>query len=304
MEKITLTPTGPEYAEFEATLAAIPQLTLDPLTTPIAELRAALIELRRSADVDMAKSVICRPVDVEGLSGLVFQPAVVRHGAPILYFHGGAFTQGAPETQKVCCSWIAELTGRTVVSSRYRLTPENPFPAQKEDAVAALAALVAGRVPAVGKPAHVILAGESAGAAVALWAEQGAPADLRARVSHVFPIYGAFGVRDSGSIRTFGPVHATLTPERIRRMYDELGPQGDAGAVINSAPSSGPQISLLIATEDPLADDSTLLIDRLASSGRITRAVFAERMPHGFIHCAGRSAFARNVIARYLSEIA
>lgn len=303
MENIVLTPTKAELTEFESVLAGIPQLTQDPLSTPITVLREALIELRRASDVDMAKSVTCEPVEVEGLSGLIFTPVTVRHPSPILFFHGGAFTQGAPETQKVATSWIAELTGRNVVSARYRLTPENPFPAQQEDAVAALTALAEGRVPQIGTPERIILAGESAGAAVAFWAEQDAPPEVRALVSHIYGIYGAYGVRDSDSIRVFGPPHAGLTPARINRMYDELGSLGDAGAVINSAPAHGPAISLLIAADDPLADDTRQLAERLKCSGRLARVVTAEAMPHGFIHCCRPSGFVHDVMASYLSEI-
>ena len=58
--------------------------------------------------------------------------------APVVYFHGGGFIVGSPETHRVVTAWIAAETGARVVSIRYRLAPEHVFPAQAEDAVAAL----------------------------------------------------------------------------------------------------------------------------------------------------------------------
>lgn len=59
--------------------------------------------------------------------------------APVLlYFHGGGFTVGSPETHEVLCKHLAHLARCTVVSLDYRLAPEHTFPTAHNDAFDAL----------------------------------------------------------------------------------------------------------------------------------------------------------------------
>ena len=77
----------------------------------------------------------------------------------IVYLHGGAYCVGSPATHRAIAGHLA-LRGRArVFTVDYRLAPEHPFPAAVDDAVAAYTALVAGGQD----PAHLVLAGDSAG---------------------------------------------------------------------------------------------------------------------------------------------
>ncbi len=63
--------------------------------------------------------------------------------APVLlYFHGGGFTVGSPETHEVLCKHLAHLAHCIVVSLDYRLAPEHTFPTAHNDAFDALQWLV------------------------------------------------------------------------------------------------------------------------------------------------------------------
>jgi acetyl esterase len=56
----------------------------------------------------------------------------------LLYFHGGGFTVGSPETHASLCRHLAHLAGCAVVSPDYRLGPEYKFPTAHNDAEDAL----------------------------------------------------------------------------------------------------------------------------------------------------------------------
>jgi acetyl esterase len=56
----------------------------------------------------------------------------------LLYFHGGGFTVGSPETHEVLCKHLAHLSHCAVLSLDYRLAPEHTFPTAHNDAVDAL----------------------------------------------------------------------------------------------------------------------------------------------------------------------
>ena len=84
---------------------------------------------------DVAISAL--PADGPCPGGLAFVPEAAS-GTPVIYFHGGGFVVGSPETHRVNTAWIAHLTRAPVFSIRYRLAPEHPLPAQSQDAVAAI----------------------------------------------------------------------------------------------------------------------------------------------------------------------
>ncbi|MEM7428123.1 MAG: alpha/beta hydrolase [Pseudomonadota bacterium] len=84
-------------------------------------------------------------------------------GFTILYFYGGGFIQGSPFEDLPIIGRIAEETGAIVHAPWYRLSPEHPFPAAHEDALAAYRAICDS---ADGGPFAVM--GESAGGNLAL----------------------------------------------------------------------------------------------------------------------------------------
>jgi acetyl esterase len=84
--------------------------------------------------------------------------------APVLlYFHGGGFTVGSPETHEVLCKHLAHLAHCTVVSIDYRLAPEHTFPTAHNDAFDALQWLVQNAKELGVDADRVAIGGDSAG---------------------------------------------------------------------------------------------------------------------------------------------
>lgn len=81
------------------------------------------------------------------------------HPDAILYFHGGSFALGSPQTAMGLTASLVDRTGVRAWSLDYRLAPEHPFPAAIEDCVAAYGALLDQGIPAE----SVVFAGDSAG---------------------------------------------------------------------------------------------------------------------------------------------
>jgi acetyl esterase len=81
----------------------------------------------------------------------------------LLYFHGGGFTVGSPETHEGVCKRLAHLAQCAVVSLDYRLAPEHKFPTAHRDAIDALKWL-AQHAQALGLDAQrIAIGGDSAG---------------------------------------------------------------------------------------------------------------------------------------------
>ncbi|QMU78698.1 alpha/beta hydrolase [Streptacidiphilus sp. PB12-B1b] len=82
-----------------------------------------------------------------------------RTGGTILYFHGGGFVFGSPETAMSLTGNLVARTGFRAYSPDYRLAPEHPFPAAVEDTLSAYRALL----DSGEDPAAIAFAGDSAG---------------------------------------------------------------------------------------------------------------------------------------------
>ena len=91
----------------------------------------------------------------------------VRHaraspGRVILYFHGGGYIAGSPQTHRPLTGRLAEAAEAAIFAVRYRLAPECVYPAAVRDGIDAYRGLIA-TLPSSG----VVLAGDGAGGGLA-----------------------------------------------------------------------------------------------------------------------------------------
>jgi monoterpene epsilon-lactone hydrolase len=80
-------------------------------------------------------------------------------GRTLLYFHGGGFVAGSPETHRPLVGRLVEASGVGAFSVKYRLAPDCFFPAAVRDGIDAYRALLAKGVSG----SSIILAGDEAG---------------------------------------------------------------------------------------------------------------------------------------------
>jgi len=100
---------------------------------------------------------------VGGIPGEWIRPRNGRSGGTILYLHGGGYVGTSPRMYSVFAAWLARRTGCDVFVPDLRLAPEFPFPADLEDATAAMHGLLAGGVA----PEQLVIAGDSSGGGLA-----------------------------------------------------------------------------------------------------------------------------------------
>ena len=81
----------------------------------------------------------------------------------ILYFHGGGFIAGSPETHRALIARLCDTGFARAFSVAYRLAPEYLFPAGLRDGVDAYRALLHRGV----EPSSIVLAGDDAGGGLA-----------------------------------------------------------------------------------------------------------------------------------------
>ena len=279
--------------------------------------RASRLKLQRSAvgrwlfgTADPSVATTERTVEVAGrrCRMLVHRPGGAGPLPLVLNLHGGGWVQGNPEQSAWFASRVAAATGAVVVSPDYRLAPEDPFPAQLEDAEAVLRWLVeqasdlgidAGRVAVMGDSA-----GGGLAATIALLARDAGGPSLRAQVL-VYP--GVEAYERWPSEDEFAEA-AVLTSRNMRafvRLYlgDSYGTDDWRASPIRAASHADlPPAFVVVADHDPLADNGRRYADVLRSDGVEVELVEYPAF-HGFVSLPGVSPPATDAVrdvARFL----
>lgn len=230
-------------------------------------------------------------------------------GPMLVHFHGGGWVQGSIESHCGASAWLAREAGIRVLSVEYRLAPENPFPAQADDALLAWRSVMEDPARFGADPARVGVIGDSAGAQMAtvlcLDLKHAGEPQPACQVL-IYPVTDCAGTMPSRDIFSSGYY---LTRARMDWFEECFVPEGEernprlsplyAGDLSGLAPAL---VSLAIA--DPLLDEGEAYAQRLAEAGV---PVTVDRMPmlHSwFNQTASRSARrGHEVLAARVNEL-
>lgn len=216
-----------------------------------------------------------RMIAANGRALRVLEHEAPRHGGRvILYFHGGGWMFGSPATHADISGALGAATDLPVISVDYRLAPEHKAPTAIADGMTAL-----GFCRDAGFTS-VILAGDSAGGALALAVEREATRRGMS-ITGVCSFYGAFGHVTAPR----GRVSDGLDAESVRRYWRAAN--GSAGTSPYSIPAlaDGPgcPVHLVIAGRDPLRDESLALARALSAEGRCVTIDMHPFVGHSFL---------------------
>lgn len=224
-----------------------------------------------------------------GRPALHVEPDSGRRAGTILYFHGGGWVYGSPETALSLTGNLVARTGFEAYSVDYRLAPEHPFPAAIEDTVGAYRALL----DSGEDPSAVAFAGESAGGGLAVTtclAARDAGLPLPAAVVAFSP--GLDATRSGESMDTKEGVDPIFTREAVER----TGAMYLAGAdphqpllspAVLADLTGFPPMLLQVGTNELLLDDSTRLAERARAAGVDVILDVTAGVPHVFQSFAG-----------------
>jgi acetyl esterase/lipase len=202
----------------------------------------------------------------------------------ILYFHGGGWVYGSPETALSVTGQLVAGTGFESYSVDYRLAPEHPFPAAIDDTLAAYRALLdTGR-----DPSAIAFAGESAGGGLAVTtalAARDAGLPLPAAVAVFSP--GLDATRTGASMHTRADADPIFTREGMEHtgaMYlNGADPRQPLLSPAVYADLTGfPPMLVQVGTHEMLLDDSTRLAARAREAGVDVILDVVADVPHVF----------------------
>jgi acetyl esterase/lipase len=207
----------------------------------------------------------------------------------ILYFHGGGYVIGSPETALSLTGNLVVRTGFRAFSLDYRLAPEHPFPAAIEDALSAYRALL----DEGADPATLAFAGDSAGGGLSVvtsLAARDAGLPMPAAIVGFSPDLDA--TRSGESMETKAGIDPIFTRESLAHTgalylagHDPTGPL--LSPAVSADLSGFPPLLLQAGTHELLLDDATRLAARAWRAGVDVVLDITADVPHVFQSFAG-----------------
>jgi monoterpene epsilon-lactone hydrolase len=248
-----------------ALAAELQQAPEEPTDQPVQAMRAGFAALM--AGFPVPADVRRTPTTLGGRPAVLVEP--IGHAAPgtILYFHGGSFSLGSPETAMVLTANLVRRTGLRAISLDYRLAPEHPFPAAIEDGVAAFRGLLEQGVD----PGAIAFAGDSAGGGLTVTvtlAARDAGLPMPAALVALSPVLDH--TRSGGTMRTKEGVDPFFTRESMGRtgalyLAGQDPEQPLLAPALHADLTGFPPILLQVGTNEVLLDDSVRMADRARS---------------------------------------
>lgn len=206
------------------------------------------------------------------------------------YMHGGGWALGdLPSVDHTARRFCHELS-MVVVTSTYRLAPENPFPAGFDDSLLAARWVLAHRAELGGEGLPTAIAGDSAGgnlaAAIALAMRDagGATFDVQAL------LYPAVDLRKGATYpsrsRNADP---TLNADQLGTYIDDYAGGSDLSdprisPLAADSVANVPPALIVVQSVDPLRDEAVAYADRLREAGVRVELMEFDNMTHGFVH--------------------
>ncbi|HWD61124.1 MAG TPA: alpha/beta hydrolase [Humibacter sp.] len=223
-------------------------------------------------------------VELAGIRTLRIEPTSASRPGTILFFHGGSFVAGSPETQLGLAADLVVRTGYAAYSVDYRLAPKHPFPAAIDDTTAAYSSLL----QTGHDPATIAFAGDSAGGGLTITTlirarQQGLP--MPAAVVAFSPGLDSAGT--GASYRTKAGIDPLFTIESLQPNRDLYRAGADANQELLSPathadPTGFPPLLLQVGTNEILLDDSTVMAERARDAGVDVILDVTADVPHVF----------------------
>lgn len=148
-------PLGALYAEWTEEFVGHPAMSLRLMRWVFEDWHRATAE---------PEDVTYQSTEIGSVPGILVKPLDADPAQTLVVLHGGGFALGSSASHRKMAGHLARACGAYAFVADFRLAPENPYPAQLDDATAVFDALLA-----AGRRAQdIAFVGDSAGANIAI----------------------------------------------------------------------------------------------------------------------------------------
>jgi len=251
--------------QFQAILQLL-RTSPTPENLSVAERRAA--EEMMAAQTPLPENVYVEEITAVSQPALLIAAEGTRDERVVLYLHGGGYCVGSPLTHRDIAWRLSAASAARVLLLDYRRAPENIFPTAVHDVVAAYRWLLEQGID----PAHLALAGDSAGGGLALAAmvqlrDEGIPQPAAAALLSPWVDLALTG----GSLHSRAgddPVLTLAQLQEFARLYlGENDPREPLASPLYANLTGLPPLLIQAGTAEILLDDAVRLAERAEAAG-------------------------------------
>lgn len=283
----------PEYRALMTVMAGRGLAPGDPTRVPLAEARAAAARYYAYWNEDPPAVETVRDASLSA-AGARIRVRFYRHRTgptpPVaLYFHGGGFALNSIDSHDRLLRLLAIASNVVICAVGYTLAPERRFPHQHAEALAVVSWLRERAEVLDIDPRSMAVAGDSAGANLALATALALRDAGGTQVKRLALLYGMYAAEfDSASHRRYGGGEYGLTTERMRWFWQTyLGDESRAldplAAPLHADLRGLPPTLILAAGKDCLRDDSLRLAQELRAASVPHALSCYATAPHSFM---------------------
>lgn len=189
-------------------------------------------------------------------------------GGVLLYLHGGGFMVGTVAGYRHLIGRLSAASGLRGLGVEYRLSPEDPFPAAFDDALAVWRGLLA----AGHDPARIVIAGDSAGGTLALTlmgAIAASDMPMPGAVVAVSPLTDL--TLQNPSLTANAPSEVLIDPvwggRAVAAYLAGADPRDPRASPVFAAFARTCPVLIEVAGEEMLLDDARIMADVLRAAG-------------------------------------
>ncbi|WP_101675122.1 alpha/beta hydrolase [Alloalcanivorax mobilis] len=202
----------------------------------------------------------------------------------LIYFHGGGFRVGSVASHAELMLHLSRTAGCRVLGVNYRCTPEYGYPAPVEDGLAVYRFLIEEGID----PARIALAGDSAGANLALnlllrLRDQSEPLPAGALLMSAWTDLAATG-ESYESRADADPIHQRPMIQSMAAGYLGAGIAADdaAASPLYASLNGLPPMLLQVGEAETVLDDSRRFVELARDAGNAVELAVYPRMIHVF----------------------
>lgn len=278
------------YGNWARRMAANPEMDLDTLRNLFDEWH---LPTKEPEDVTYAE------VDAGGVPAMWCLPLQRADDRVLVFTHGGGYVVGSMHTHRKLAGHLAKVVGCRAIVLDYRRAPEDPHPAQVEDAVTAYRWLLEQGY----KPEHIATTGDSAGGGlctsmVIKLRDLGEP--LPAAVMPLSPFYDMEATGET--IESRAAVDVLVQKETLLGMagmfLGDASPRDPLANPLHADLSGLPPMYIQVGDHETLLSDAERFTEKAKAAGVDVTCDVVPEMQHVFHFMAGRCGEADEAIER------
>lgn len=297
--------------ELRSVFSTLPEMDFDDLHKQRIMLREIFESPPSDRNVKVTERIIPGPADNPEVHVKIYEPNVKDKLLPgLLYMHGGGMVMGSPEMlDEVCYKYVNEVKC-VIVSVRYRLAPEHPFPAGPEDCYAALEWFSKNAKDLGVDSSRIGIAGASAGGLLTLAVSLMARDRKGPQLIFQMPLYPMLDDRNiTPSSHEIIDKRVWCRDLNIKAWKMYLGDVGKDEVSPYAAPARAtdftglPPTFTFVGSLDPFRDETIDLVARLSQAGVSTEFALYPGCCHDFELLAPDADVSKRAVKTMLSAL-